>query len=216
MIASRTKLVVFDLDGTLVDSGPTVVKILNAMRAEFGLQCLNYKDFKRVLSSGGREIVASAFNDHTCSKNYDYLSEFRGRYVEQSLHDEELFPGVIDLLNALKFADIQLAICSNKPRRLVDKVLIAHEIHGYFSSIISDGDGFKLKPSPEGLQYLMNYFGVRADEMIFVGDSRADQIAANIAGVSFYFHFKGYDDGVTESDIDVKFGDYLEIIRLFI
>ena len=210
------KLVIFDLDGTLVDSGPTVVKILNGMRAEFGLHDLNYNEFRHILSSGGNKIIAYAFKDHICTKNFDYLADFRKRYAEDSLKDEELFPGVKDLLSALRFADVKLAICSNKPRTLVDKVLTVHGIDGYFSEIVSDGDGFKLKPNSEGLQYLMSYFGVNADELVFVGDSRVDQIAANNAGTPFYFHLRGYDDGVIEADIDVKFTEYSEIKRLLI
>jgi len=211
MMTSRKKLVVFDLDGTLVDSGPTVLKIINTMRADFGLPDLNYNDLRPSLSLGGREIVANAFNDRNCNANFDYLCDFRERYADQSLKDEELFPGVKDILGALKFADIKLAICSNKPRRLVDKVLTAHGIIGFFDAIVSDGDGIKLKPSPEGLHHLMNYFGFRAEELIFVGDSRVDQIAANSAGIPFYFHSNGYDDGVIKSEVHFKFNNFLEI-----
>lgn len=215
-MTSRRKLVVFDLDGTLVDSGPTVLKILNTMRAGFGLQDLNYNDLRPALSFGGREIVGRAFNDHSCNANFDYLRDFRERYAVQSLKDEELFPGVKDILSALRFAEIKLAICSNKPRRLVDKVLTAHEIIGYFNAIVSDGDGFKLKPSPEGLHHLMNYFGFGAEELIFVGDSRVDQIAANSAGIPFCFHSNGYDDGVIQSEVYGKFNNFLEITGLLI
>lgn len=211
MIVSPRKLVVFDLDGTLVDSGPTVFKILNTMRADFGLKDLNYNDLRPSLSSGGREIVGRAFSDRNCNAKFDYLCDFRERYADQSLKGEELFPGVKDILGALKFADIKLAICSNKPRRLVDKVLTAHEIIGFFDAIVSDGDGLKPKPSPEGLHHLMNYFGCRAEESIFVGDSRVDQIAANNAGIPFYFHSNGYDDGVIKSDVYFKFNNFLEI-----
>jgi phosphoglycolate phosphatase len=212
MIVSRLKLVIFDLDGTLVNSGPTVFKILNTMRLDYGLEKLNYKNFSGYLSLGGREIIERAFNDCGSHAYFDYLLEFRQRYANHSLKDEELFPGAKVILSKLKLAGIKIALCTNKPRIIVNKTLLFHEIIDYFDAIVADGDGFNLKPSTEGLKYLFEYFGVGVDELIFVGDSLADQIAANRANIPFYFHYNGYNDGVIESLCYAKFRNFFEIL----
>lgn len=205
------KLVIFDLDGTIVDSGKTVLRILNVIRRQLNVSVMEFSEISKVLSLGGRHLIETALGPTVNSQ--EYLQHFRALYLNDSLFGEELYPGFLDYLHALKKNNIKTAICTNKPSQLVQKVLTHHKIEQYFEFILADNGLLPKKPSPEGLLQIVNWAQIDPKQAIMIGDSRIDQLAACSAGVQFAFHQAGYDDGVRMDNANFRFNNYYELMR---
>ena len=204
------KLVIFDLDGTIVDSGKTVLRLLNDIRRQLNVSVMEFSEISKVLSLGGRHLIETALGPTVNS--HEYLQHFRAFYLNDSLFGEELYPGFLDYLHALKKNNIKTAICTNKPSQLVQKVLKHHKIEQYFEFILADNGLLPKKPSPEGLLQIVNWAQIDPKQAIMIGDSRIDQLAASSAGVQFAFHQAGYDDGVWMDNANFCFNNYYELM----
>ena len=204
------KLVIFDLDGTIVDSGKTVLRLLNDIRRQLNVSVMEFSEISKVLSLGGRHLIETALGPTVNSQ--EYLQHFRALYLNDSLFGEELYPGFLDYLHALKKNNIKTAICTNKPSQLVQKVLKHHKIEQYFEFILADNGLLPKKPSPEGLLQIVNWAQIDPKQAIMIGDSRIDQLAASSAGVQFAFHQAGYDDGVWMDNANFCFNNYYELM----
>ena len=204
------KLVIFDLDGTIVDSGKTVLRLLNDIRRQLNVSVMEFSEISKVLSLGGRHLIETALGPTVNSQ--EYLQHFRALYLNDSLFGEELYPGFLDYLHALKKNNIKTAICTNKPSQLVQKVLKHHKIEQYFEFILADNGLLPKKPSPEGLLQIVNWAQIDPKQAIMIGDSRIDQLAASSAGVPFAFHQAGYDDGVWMDNANYCFNNYYELM----
>ena len=206
-------LFIFDLDGTLVDSAPTVLGIINKLRCERQLHSIFLSDVYPHLSTGGSQLIEKFVN--AADSVEKTLEHFRTLYNEHTLDGELLYPGVIEFVYTLKQAGCRLAICSNKPTYLVDKVLRRHGLSANFDMVVGSSDVAASKPDPEGLQKILVYFGRSPTKTVMIGDSKSDQQAAARAGIPFYHHKQGYDDGVESDSVAKQFDHYSDLTRLF-
>jgi len=180
------KLVIFDLDGTLVNSDKTVIRILNTIREDLTLPSLKSQDISFFLSLGGEEMIKKIIGNDLDTKKY--LEIFRQRYLDDSLDNENLFYGVIDYLNHLKSKSIQMAVFTNKPKDLTMKTLRRHKIHDFFNYIVTSDDVEFKKPSPDGCHKIIKMSSILAENIIMIGDSELDKKAANSASINFLHH----------------------------
>ena len=180
------KLVIFDLDGTLVDSDKTVIRLLNTIREDLNLPTLKIKDISFYLSLGGEEMIKKTIANEIDTKHY--LEIFRQRYLDDSLDNENLFDGVIDYLNHLKSKGIQMAVFTNKPKDLTIKTLNRHQIYDFFNYIVTRDDVDFKKPDPDGCHKIIKMSSISPENIIMIGDSELDQKAANSASISFLHH----------------------------
>ena len=180
------KLVIFDLDGTLVDSDKTVMKILNTIREDLTLPALKIKNISSSLSLGGEEMIKKIIGNDVDTKKY--LGIFRQRHLEDSLNKENLFDGVINYLKHLKSKNIQMAVFTNKPKDLTNKTLKRHKIYDFFNYIVTSDDVEFKKPSPDGAYKLIKMSSILPKNIIMIGDSELDQKAANSASIPFFYH----------------------------
>lgn len=186
---------IFDLDGTLVDSVGVVGSILNAMRAEAGRAPLDQDFYRHWSSRGGVALVGRALEvgpDQALSQ----VDEFRRRYRERPTPDESVFPGAHSTLEQLSQRGVRLAICSNKPEHLCRKVLHETGLGRYFDAIIGGDTTPRGKPDPAPLLAAMAAIGAQPATTLMIGDSTVDQKTAAAAKVGFVFYSAGYDDGV--------------------
>lgn len=207
----NVKAIVFDLDGTLVDSGRMVTAILNSIRSKLGKPELPLNEFLPWLSLGGEQLITHAL-EVSGSDVKIYLGYFRQQYFELQTPVDSLYAGVADVLSVMNAKDYLLSICTNKPRRLAQKVLIETGIMEYFSFICAGDDLPTRKPHQDNLKACMDCFGLAPYEGIVVGDSSVDQCMANKLGMPFYFHRNGYDDGVKLEDVNYTFESYIELL----
>ncbi len=211
-----TRLIVYDLDGTLVDSAQMVSAILNEMRLQQGLSLCAPETLTPWLSLGGEDLIRHALEVRDDSKIIEYLNEFRRRYFLKPTDPHSLYPGVRIVLERLRDQGFLMAICTNKPRRLALKVLEESGIRDFFDFVNAGGDLPSKKPDAGNLQACLDFFSVKRDEALLVGDSTVDQTMAQRAQVPFVFFKGGYDDGVDESlvwQVIEHHGELLPCIR---
>lgn len=186
------KAVIYDLDGTLVDTAVTVTEIINVMRQEVALPPVSAEFIRPLTSLGGRQLILSALGcDETAVDGY--LEDFRCRYKAAKIEPDTLFAGAIETLDRLRGKSIAMAICTNKPRQLAELTLHSVGIDDYFSELICDGETVRNKPAPDPLNELLSRLRVQRDDVLYVGDTRTDFEAAAAANIDFFFYDSGYD-----------------------
>lgn len=193
------QLIIYDLDGTLIDSAKVVSGILNQMRSEVGLSHLTIEQLMPWLSLGGEDLVANAL-EISLEKSQPHLHEFRKRYSQVSTLEDSLYPGIKECLQDFLKSGYHLAVCTNKPRALAEKVLKETKLDDFFGYINAGGDLPYKKPHPQTLLSCLSFFGVGVDEAILVGDSTVDQRLSKATEVAFVQYLPGYDDGIELSD----------------
>lgn len=204
------KLMVFDLDGTLVDSGQVVAFILNQLRQEMGKEAKDIDFFIPWLSLGGEDLVANGL-ELSVNEISPYLKEFRSRYSQLSTPLNSVYEGVAQLLDFLNVRNVKMCVCTNKPRALAQKVLRETGLEKYFMYMCAGGDLKTKKPSPENLEICLKYFGEDPLNVLLIGDSKIDQKIADSLDVDFAFFKGGYNDGVEVADVTYSFDHHIDL-----
>lgn len=207
-----TNLVIYDLDGTLIDSAAVVMSILNQMREEIGKQPIAKSDLVPWMSLGGEALIIKALEVGVGDASI-YLDDFRARYLMVPTPSSAVYPGVHETLNELLEMEISLAVCTNKPRRLAEKVLEETRLLDKFSFMSAGGDLPTQKPNPKNLAICLDYFGSPPNKAILVGDSTVDQAISLSLGIPFAHYLSGYDDGVSNGKIDYKIKHHSDLIK---
>ncbi len=186
-----TPNVVFDLDGTLVDSAGAIAAIINDMRAERGQPRLDLNEVRPHVTSGGaamaEALLAGAWGDTARA-----LAAFRQRYGAAPTPPDSLYPGAREALGALRDAGFGLAVFSNKTQGLCEKVLSDLGLAPVFAAIVGTGPETPHKPDPTGYFQALDRAGGDLGRSCLVGDSEADAATARGARVPFIFAAWGY------------------------
>jgi phosphoglycolate phosphatase len=194
------RLVMFDLDGTLVDSVPDLAAAVDRMLIELGRPPAGVEKVRDWVGNGARVLVRRALAgglDHAAVSEVETdaaLARFLDLYTD--CHQlTALYPGVHELLEALSTAAVELAVVTNKPERFVAPLLEQVGLGGYFRWIVGGDTLPQQKPDPAALLQVMRLAGVEAAQALFVGDSRNDVLAARAAGVPCVAVSYGYNHG---------------------
>lgn len=186
--AEAIRLIVFDLDGTLIDSRKDLVNSVNAMLTEFGRQVLPEEIIASYIGDGASMLVRRALGDpHDEPLIEDALEHFLAYYREHKLDHTYVYAGVFESLHALKplpngAGERAMAVLTNKPIGPSLAICEALGLSPYFFQVYG-GDSFPTKkPDPAGLLALMREAGVTAEETLMVGDSDVDLLTAQRAG----------------------------------
>jgi phosphoglycolate phosphatase len=183
---------IFDLDGTLVDSYTICVQILSAMledrNSEHRIDPVSARPW---MSVGGPGMVTALLGP-ACRDPERDIEEFRARYRETTTPPEALFTGVVEGLAHCQDAGFTLSICSNKPQNLCDQVLEETGIAGMFNAVVGSRPGLRTKPELDLLNETMSALRCLPSECLFIGDSEIDHQVADKAGIPFIFMSYGY------------------------
>lgn len=176
--------VIFDLDGTLVDSLPDLADAVNHMLTSLGLEALNQSDVRQLIGKGARNLVQRALSSNSppdIDRGLALFTEFNTRHIADK---SQLYPGILGILQQLRAQEVRMAVVSNKNEALCQMILKALHIDHFFE-IIAGGDTFtEMKPSPLPLQKVITLFNCLSTQAIMVGDSINDIQAGNQAGAT--------------------------------
>jgi phosphoglycolate phosphatase len=209
---SKKRLIIYDLDGTLVDSAVTVTEIINLLRKRKSMSPLEPSFVKPLTALGGERLLKETMN---CSdaKVAKYLKEFRNIYAHREIHPDTIFTGVIETLASLKALGLQLAMCTNKPRDLALKTIDKLSIKPFFDYSICGGDLEKLKPYADPLLKITRVLEVDVSECIFVGDTSIDYYTAKACGMDFLLYDSGYDLSLQELHNPERIYQHIEVLQ---
>jgi len=176
--------VLFDLDGTLVDSLEDLTDAVNHMLATFGKPELATDAVRRMVGKGARHLVQQALSADPAAdieRGLQLFLEFNAGHIADK---SRLYPGAREMLDKLAAAGIRMAIVSNKNEAMSRLILQALDAEGYFS-VISGGDSCaEMKPSPLPLLQAMEQLGTTPGTTVMVGDSINDIQAGRRAGIT--------------------------------
>lgn len=179
---SRSELIIFDLDGTLVDSNADLVASVNHVRGQCGLSPLDDGLIREMIGDGAEMLVRRALGDHASEAMVqEGLRRFLGYYREHMLDQTCLYPGVVETLDAL--AECKLAVLTNKPWRFSCLMLEGLGIYDRFAAIYGGNSFSEKKPHPVGIHRILSDTGSRAPGTWMVGDSSVDVLTGRNAGV---------------------------------
>jgi phosphoglycolate phosphatase len=191
-------LVVFDLDGTLVDSASDIAEAVNRTLVDWSLPRQEEAVIRGWIGDGARALVASAFAHAGKAIDLDkVMPGFMVHYADCLLLYPTVYPGVVETLQALRKRKIAVAICTNKPQRFVRPLLDALGLGEYFECIVGGDTLPERKPSAVPLLHVADHFGLQPSQCLMVGDSATDLLTAQAAGVPMalvtYGYLRGFD-----------------------
>jgi len=212
----------FDFDGTLVDSAPDLTRALDLALNRAGLPGVGLELGKQMVGHGAGKLVERAVQQVTNEQNVTMesplcrllLSVFLEEYEPICAETSVLYPGAMDLIHTLKDQGKKVGLVTNKPRRFVELMLPAFNLHDAFDSIVAGDDLPTKKPQPDMVHRALSDLDCAPHEACLVGDSKADLGAAKAAGVASILVSFGYagDLNVHDCGADRVIHDLMELL----
>jgi len=187
----KVDLIIFDLDGTLVNSIPDLTDSLNYVACNNNLSLFDEQRVVELVGGGIAKLIEMAFEIDQSEDNFStYFNQFMKHYKRNFSNRSYLYknvPGVLEYFETKK-----MAILSNKVDYLTKHVAIDYSIYGYFDLILGATEGLPKKPSAEPILYILKKLNIDASKAIMVGDSEPDIISAKNAGIKSVALTSGY------------------------
>jgi len=197
--SAAPRAVVFDLDGTLVDTVHDICDALNLALADHALRPMTLDETRLMIGAGAHTLVVRALAAAGAPAD-EALAEacfarFLDRYAAAPSVRSEPYPGVREALSALSDAGCALGVCTNKPHALTRAILEALELAPFFGEAVVGGDALPVrKPDPGHLLAVLERAGAQPDAAVMVGDSATDVAVARAAGARVVLVAFGYTD----------------------
>lgn len=196
-------LVIFDLDGTLVDSAADIAEALNRTLEDWQLSRVPEATVLTWIGDGVRRLVEQAFTAARSDIDLDrVMPGFMRHYEACLLRSPRLYDGVVPALEALRARNVTLAICTNKPSAMVAPLLAHLGVQDFFARVLGGDSLRERKPSGVPLRHIAAAFGVAPTAALMVGDSITDYRAAVDAGMPAALVRYGYPRGLDLDTVD--------------
>ncbi len=201
---TRFDLILFDLDGTLIETAPEIADAVNDTLRRFDLPGVSQQQVDDWIGLGTRELLLQALafsgkTDDAAVRESDSFAliaaEFDKHYQSRCGSRSQLYPRVRETLVALRERGVRLAVVTNKEGRYTATVLNVHHLTHLFDRVVSGDTLPSKKPDPAGIQSCLAAFHVPRHRALFVGDSSIDVATARNAGVAVWALPYGYNMG---------------------
>jgi phosphoglycolate phosphatase len=186
---SRLEALIFDLDGTLIDSAVAIAASLDQIARQRGIAPVTAQQVSRLVSKGAPEMVATCLNSQNSQED---LTLFRAIYGGRQSLRSDLYDGVFEGIARLAETGLPLGICTNKPQHLTLKILADVGLLPLFQAVVGGDETSGRKPDPIHLGEVCKRLGHDPSACALVGDSEVDEAAARALGMSFLFVSYGY------------------------
>ena len=178
------KAVIFDLDGTLIDSLEDLNDSVNAMLSHFGYPSVTIENTRQNIGDGARNLVKRsipvALSDSELDECLAYYSKV---YNSCGCPKTKPFDGITELVAEIKSRGFKVAILTNKPHTSTLNVYNEYLSHMQFDMVVGASEFIKHKPDPQGVRYILNALAVKPENAYFIGDGEADVQTAIDAGI---------------------------------
>ena len=181
LVERKISLIVYDFDGTLVDTLFDIADAVNLSLNELGLRTLSRATIRKYIGKGVERLMAQSINDTGYFDLPLAVELFRKHYSENLMNHTRFYPSGREILD--HFRDKKQAICSNKPQDFVRRILQSLESLDCFDAILGGDSLESKKPDPEGLLHLLDRFQCSPERAVVVGDSPVDIEMGKRAGV---------------------------------
>ncbi len=193
---SSPEAVVFDLDGTLVDSAPDIHRALNLALQRKHIRSLELEEVLLMIGGGPEVLIRKALDSSgtisTPEEVRQLTASFERAYFEQGSELSSLFSGARQCINYLTEHDIPIGLCSNKPEHICVQLLSDLAIDKSFGALQGSGSGLPRKPDPAPLLAVLSKLKAKPSQAIYVGDSKTDVDTARAASVPVALVTGGY------------------------
>lgn len=177
------RLIVFDWDGTLMDSADKIVRSLRAAGMDLGLQALEDHELSNIIGLGMKEAIETLYPDADAETHRAFGERYRTHFLRGGDEESRFFPGALEMVRDLYRQGYLLGVATGKSRRGLERALAEHDCRALFHATRCADETFS-KPHPQMLLELMEELGVSAAETLMVGDTEYDLLMANSAGVA--------------------------------
>lgn len=214
----KKKLIIFDVDGTLMDSENDVFLCLNhILKTNIGLE-ISKDEFQKMAGLPLEEVFKEFLPENKKHLNVEFTKKFRDYYIDEKhfLDTTYLFNGVKETISKLKKQGFIITIASSKPTRALEYML---NYFGFteFNLVMGTGESnFKHKPNPEIIYYILDKFNISKEDAVIVGDTQADVLAAKNAKIDSIALTYGYDtkDNLIKYQPTYIIDDFADILKM--
>jgi N-acetyl-D-muramate 6-phosphate phosphatase len=216
-VFAGVRAVLFDLDGTLLDSAPDLAGAANAMRTQRGLAALPLEQFRAHTGSGARGMLRVAFGVEPGHDNFDELKQqFFSEYQERLTELTRPFEGVDRLIDVLSGAGLLWGVVTNKGERFTGPLMRAMPLFATAATVISGDTTAHAKPHPAPLMEAARRMGLPPSECLYVGDDLRDIQAGRAAGmrtVAARYGYLGAGADVSRWEADQVISEPTELLK---
>ena len=221
MDVTKKKLLIFDFDGTLIDSVPDLALSINYMLRELGFNSANEETIHTWVGNGAQTLVRRALTSQMEIFDAVYFNKaltiFLNYYAEHACIKTRAYPHVASTLKALHLQGYTMAIVTNKPFRFIEPILKGLALDEYFDYHVGADSLEKKKPEPEPLLHVCQKLNVPVENSLMIGDSKNDILAAKNANMDSVGVTYGYNYGedITLYEPDIVIDDFSKMLELF-
>jgi len=216
--------IIFDLDGTLVDTAPDLMSAHNHVMKKFGYETKSTEDIRKLVGKGAKSLIGRSvwgqaknefekINDDGVKK--EMVTEFINYYGKNIANESKLISGVLDFLKWCKKNNISMGVCTNKPDYLAIDLLKKINVYNYFEYVAGSNTFDYCKPDPRHLTNIVEIMQGDLDKSLMIGDSETDSSTAKAANIPFILLENGYTEKKTnEIPHDHLIKDFIGIEKI--